>query len=489
MDVVALGLAKADASRKYAPVRRLRRRDLRGPAALPTVIASPATVTPATFAAGTQISGSAIASAVHVLPDFPGAFTYTGTRPSAGPAVGGSLRSLTSAGIYTNTSPSPFEVETILDTAGGAFDIIGRDATAEMARLVIDGQAMTALATLMPAGNTATPVRFPVTGLAAGRHRVRLEFSAYNNFCGFVIGPNDGLRAVPPPGLRCLVIGDSFTEPTVVDSTTGSFTRGWVSWFGAMAGVDAWACGSGGTGYLNPGPGGRVKFRDRLAADVIPNAPDIIIWAGGSNDYSLYSAAAIGTEAAACYAQIAAALPNCQQIVLSPFWPRGHMTIPPLMFAARDAIKAAALAAGLLYLDIMQPPLALTAQPSGVSTASTAISAQTISSSVSFRVGTVIQIDTGANTEVRSVQSVTGSGPYTLNVNDIGNALSVAHASGIPIVECGENMNTGVGWQGTPAGGGTSPRYTGNDATHPTWYGHFNIAHVVYEQLARALPA
>lgn len=483
MDVVALGLAKADAARKYAPVRRLRRRDFNGTAALPAVASSPPTVAaPVTFSAGAITSGSAVANPVLVLPDLT-LLSCTGCVPKAGALVGGSLRSLQSVGTYTSSSTSPWECEFILDTVGGAFDVIIRDGTGSNARLVVDGQAATSGATMISPGNSGSATRHAVSGLSAGRHRIRLEFTSGVVFCGLVIGNTDGVRAAPKPGLRGLVVGDSFTEPTTVDSTTGIISRGFVQHLGPMLGVDMWSCGSGGTGYLNPGTGGRVKFRDRLAADVIPYAPDVLLWAGGINENGLYDAAAVGAEAALCFAQVAAALPNCQQIVVSPFWPRGHQVIPGTLIAIRDAIKAAATAAGLPFIDMLQIPVTVLPQPSGVSMASTTAGAGTISSSVSFRVGTIVQIDTGLNADIRAVSSVSGTGPYTLSVTESGQTLK-AHASGVPIVECGDSMNTGVGTQASPSGG-TSSRYTGTDTTHPTQAGHYNIALLIYEQLTR----
>lgn len=66
---------------------------------------------------------------------------------------------------------------------------------------------------------------------------------------------------------------------------------------------------------------------------------------------------------------------------------------------------------------------------SGTTTLSTgsAVGATTVSTVASIAASTVVQIDTGALSEVRTVASVTGSGPYTLTLS--GNPLKVAHAS------------------------------------------------------------
>jgi lysophospholipase L1-like esterase len=54
--------------------------------------------------------------------------------------------------------------------------------------------------------------------------------------------------------------------------------------------------------------------------DVINLNPDIVIVAGGINDSSGYTAAAIQTEAAALFAAIQAGVPNVTIIVVSPSW-------------------------------------------------------------------------------------------------------------------------------------------------------------------------
>jgi lysophospholipase L1-like esterase len=304
-------------------------------------------------------------------------------------------------------------------------------------------------------------------------------------FHGINVGNTDGVRAVLAPPLRMVVVGDSFTEPTVVDSG-GVWTWGWAQYLGAMLGVDAWSCGAGGTGYLNPGS--KVKYRDRLADYVTP-APDIIVWAGGINDYAGYTAAAIGTEAAACFAAVKAALPNCQQIVTSPFYPRGNATFPLTLLPARDAIKAAAVAAGLPYVELLELPPPGTLLPAGTVQAATTVGASTISSSTSFPVGAFVRIGSGATQEVRAVSAVSGTGPYTLTVQQNGANLAAAHAIGEPIVQSGPSYVTGTGRQGATAGNGTGDRYTGTDATHPTVEGHLNLALAILPQMRAVISA
>lgn len=261
---------------------------------------------------------------------------------------------------------------------------------------------------------------------------------------------------------------------------------GWANVLGRAMGVDMWCAGSGGTGYLKTlASPARPKFRDRLA-EVIAYAPDGIVWAGGLNDYATFTAAQIGAEALLCYQAIRTALPNCQQVVVSPFWPRGHITMPADLLGARDAIKAAAQTMGLVYIDTLTRPLPI-AGVAGTLAASASVAATTVSSTVSFVIGSLVQIGTGASSEIRRVGNVTGSGPYTITISDGGQNINVAHASGEAIANVGEALFTGTGTDATLTTDGNSVRYTSNDATHPTPAGHVALGYEVFDQLAAAL--
>jgi len=79
---------------------------------------------------------------------------------------------------------------------------------------------------------------------------------------------------------------------------------------------------------------------------------------------------------------------------------------------------------------------------SGTTTMSSSASAgaTTISTAASIAATTVIQIDTGVSSEVRTVNSVSGSGPYTLTLNM---ALSIAHNSGVTVKPITTPYSTG----------------------------------------------
>lgn len=455
------------------------------------VMASPYTTTLTNVTGGTVTSASSIASAVRVPGERPGAFRYSGTAIISGGSLSGVYQWQPIGGSSgPQQSQSPFTVEFDLDTVNGSFDIIFKRFTAAQARVAVDGQYLTRLATATPSDSTAQPCLLNVAGLSAGRHRIRVEFNKYGGFCGVNVQSSDSVLAVPVRRKRIIVVGDSYTEPTVADSTVNAFTGfGWVQALAHMLGVDAWSSGSGGTGYLNPGASARVKFRDRLTADVIAYSPDVVIWAGGHNDLTTNNAAytptALQTEAALCYSTLAAALPNTAQIVVGPLWGVGPEGIPGAGFAARDAIKAAADAAGLLWIDPQESPLDMPAQGSATLQASTSASATSFSSNVNYRIGTWLKIGAGAAQEVRQATNVTGSGPYTVTVA----AMNSAHTANDPITETGPGWVTGTGRQGTTNGTGSADRYNGTDGTHPTQAGHEGLGIYLAQRLYFALSA
>lgn len=104
--------------------------------------------------------------------------------------------------------------------------------------------------------------------------------------------------------------------------------------------------GEGGTGYVNQGPGpDTVPFGDRVAK-VIQSKPDVVIVQGSTNDPGTEQTQA---AANAVFAAIKQGDPNAFVIAIGP-------TAPPAVgsaqvFGVRDAIKSAAAANGVLFLD------------------------------------------------------------------------------------------------------------------------------------------
>jgi lysophospholipase L1-like esterase len=372
----------------------------------------------------TQIAGSSL-----VPPWDTTAFTFFGAAPVYGGTSYPGSSYFTGngaggvAGVYTSgsTTAPPWAVEFDFDTSDGLFEVsmMGKGAGGGV-RILVNGQYVTAGNTFVSATSDGAPYLGKVTLAAAGVYRIRLEGEGQFWFGGIRTIPTNGITAAPKRTQRWIVIGDSFTEPTVSDTPSNKHQwDGYVQQLSYLLGVDAWSCGSGGTGYLKPFSG-RVNFKDRLT-DVTQNNPDVVVFAGGINDYASYTAAAIGAQALACFQQVKAALSKAQIIVLSPWWPRGAQTYASNLLATADAIKASAQQVGAMWVDVLRqdpPPAGANGGPAPAPTtlsASTTVGATQITTPVLYPLNTYMQIGSGTNAEVRKVSGTSGaSAPYTL---------------------------------------------------------------------------
>lgn len=371
---------------------------------------------------------------------------------------------------------APFCVDFVF--SGTTLEVMFKGVTSSL-RIRVDGELVSATATAI--GNTGSTYYLPVTFASRANRKISLEFSSNAMFGGVTTGPNDTIVRWKQPGPRCIVLGDSFTEGTGADAGAAS---GWVRSFGESLGwADTWASGLGSTGYLAT-VSSKATFRQRVQTDLINQSPDAWVIAGGFNDYATYTGAQIGAEAALLFAQIKAALPNSAGIVLSPFWRSGVDNAPYTLWAARDAIKAAAVAAGLVFVDVLEMPLDGAGTPVSTTLAASALaSATTISSTARHRVGATVAIGSGAALEHRVVTSSSGTGPYTHGVA----ALTYAHAAAEPVVEVGACLWTGTGRVGATTGTGNSDLLVSSDSTHPTQAGHDLLGATVASLMRAAL--
>jgi lysophospholipase L1-like esterase len=371
-----------------------RRRDMPRPDQVDVVMSSPPTI--GTHATSTSITNSTLVKAV------------SGTTPAAilnnrWKLLGatGWVISGTSYPEYnyikntSHTAPSSsgssFTVEFMY--YGTAFEVFMKGNGASV-RMRVNGQLATT-GTTWTMLNDGGVYYVPVTFGSAGLRRITLECSSNVRFGGIVIGPADSITASETRGPRVAVMGDSFTE-----GTGASASQAW--WGRKMAETLGWydlaQSGVGATGYLNPATGGKVKFRDRVVNDVINLNPDVVIIAGGINDQGAYSAAAIEAEASLLFAQIKAALPNVTLIALSPFWNKGAESTVLAIWDLKDAIKAAALANGAFFVDLLEMPMdsSVAAPVSTTLAAGASVSATTISSNALIPNRATIEIGTGS---------------------------------------------------------------------------------------------
>lgn len=484
---------------RYIP----RRRELPGYKNVPTVNANLFTATAGVNGAATVIAGSIL------VPHYDtSAFRYFGTVPgyfnNTFPNYNFFATNGTQGNGYTGvpmaypsgkTSSSPWFVEFDFDTTDGQFEIKLKGSGGGV-RVVIDGQQISAVgSTFTTVANGGTYLHL-VSGLTAGLHRVRLEFASNAIFGGINTIPTNGVIAAPPKPIKCLVQGDSFSEPTISEiAPTGFGTDGWPQRLSYLTGWDVWSAATGSTGYVNPGTPGKVAITDPgRTDDIVRNNPDVIICAAGIND-GASSGDVVGAAALSVFQAYRAALPNALIVVLSPFWQQEGWTIPSNYLAIDEALKvAASQVSGTIFLDLLRMP----APQAGVTTDTTVSGPGTISnaagvtanatsftSATKYPANTLVQIGNDANAEIKKIAGVSGTGPWTHTVT----AMARAHAAASVVIPIGPSYVTGNGKQGAPQNNGTADRYRGTDGTHPSVAGHEHIARTVFQLLSAALPA
>ena len=309
LDIVARGLAAAEIARQKrlrilnslrASMGRTGLQPLELASALPAIGAGTAATA---IAAGTtwQVSNSSgplhagkytfvAANWKNIANTFPNTEYYrgevcrqgNGTDPTTNPVYAGRVR-------FALDAPSlEIYVQTALPGSGNGF------------RLKVDGKYAKAGVLGLDATNGA--FRFiPVTwgdGSAANRkvRHYELEFYAVGAFCG--IRTTNLYKPSPwpqPDGLRVLIHGDSMVA-NVVDSGDRDATlypaQGYLL-ADLLGQADTWASGTGGAGWLAPAVHNQSWFNDRVAVDVVANAPDVIIELGGTNDAAVSPSEAI----------------------------------------------------------------------------------------------------------------------------------------------------------------------------------------------------
>jgi lysophospholipase L1-like esterase len=314
--------------------------------------------------------------------------------------------------------------------------------------------------------------------------RRRIDIIGYNiAFNGVNIGGTDSLDPAPVRGPRCIILGDSFTAIQPNGFTT--------CFADAMGWDDVWASGVGGTGYLATNGGAAPTFRQRVQNDVISYAPEVVIIPGSVNDDGL-TAAAVGAEAALLYAQLKAALPNAL-ICAAPTAKGGVNAWNANKLAIKAALKAAAQAAGVLWLDLLEMPISFTgAQPASTvyqaaSAAATSINVLGTAAKAGYpQPGGTIEIGSGATLERINVKTAVFGGSFNAGANyyftlTFDGALQYAHAAGETWTQVGSPLWTGHGKVGSTIGYGNSDLYVLADGTHPTDAGGTAIGQALAE--------
>ena len=345
MDVISFAAANNRVNKSLRQLDRGMRDPNAGTGRLlppPQIHSNPPTVTVGSAGGATAISGGA-----RFAPDGTNALRYLGKGYVAGTV--NSLSTMDSGYLTTSTTTYWGRVEFMVDD-NFEFQLVPQSSgTVGKWRLWVDGQMCTAAP---QTGLATVGSNYKVLVDWGGRptypKRVLIEWEQAR-FNGIYKAPTTTLWRPPTPaGPKVVVVGDSFALGT------GAAWH-WDGWPMHMAQALGWAnvipSASGGTGYLSDGGGGgKVKYRSRIAADVIALSPDIVILSGGYNDAASYTGAQVQTEAALLYAQIRSGLPSATVVGLGPFWPTSVLG-SNIATDIRDGLQTASTGYANVFID------------------------------------------------------------------------------------------------------------------------------------------
>ncbi len=162
-------------------------------------------------------------------------------------------------------------------------------------------------------------------------------------------------RATPTATPHAVFIGDSYTHGTGASSPE-------LRWSTLVAKDRGWNeinLANGGTGYLTTaGLNGCGKASCPAYLDVVPQAvadrPDIVVVAGGQNDFTAYAAQPEPVVAAIdrTYRTLRADLPDAEIIAVGP---STAGAVNPTVRAMDEAVRAAAAAVDARYISLIDP--------------------------------------------------------------------------------------------------------------------------------------
>lgn len=190
-------------------------------------------------------------------------------------------------------------------------------------RVIVDGQYAikegTILSSDAASGSSYNTIDFTnVFGGARKIRRITFECERAIKFWGIYVDVDEKIwKPQDSDTIRAIFVGDSITAGDGADM----FHYGWADTCGKFLGWrDNWFSGSSGTGYINIGSGGRVAFGGRLT-DVTSNAPDVVVVAGGINDWAS-TTSAIQSAVSSYLSSIRTALTEVPIFVLGNWTPR-----------------------------------------------------------------------------------------------------------------------------------------------------------------------
>lgn len=317
-------------------------------------------------------------------------------------------------------------------------------------------------------------ISMPLGSVASRRISIIGKFS----FCGVHTGANDSVYPAPVRGPRCIVVSDSFGEGTGASSAGAGTAHplGLIQVFSDfLVWDDVWSSSVSGTGFRNA-PTTKLYYGQRVATDVYPYSPEVVIFLGSVNDTNTlnpdtgnYTVADVQAEAARLVTEAKAVLPNTL-ICIGAIWTQGGAgTASRVLFDLHAALKAATEASGGLFTDLTELPLPIGTVPHTaqlVSSVAQNAGVCLVNSAPVF--GGTYKFSNGERFVVKALSG--NSSPFTITMD--GGPAATGHSSGETITQVGPMPLTGTGRVGATTGWGNSDLAVATDGIHPSTYGH-----------------
>lgn len=367
-------------------------------------------------------------------------------------------------------------------------------------------------------GSTGSLYRVRHTFATRAWRRIRVETNGY--FAGVTAGPNDMIIAAhPAAGPVCMVLGDSYTEPT---GPIGSGT-GWADIFCNELGFHGLKLASGGTGYLNPSTGGKSNFKDRFVPDANSFWYDRNGATGGTFTITVTRSGVSQTTGNIAYnasiSTIQTAITDLSNVevgeveVLGPWTDRFFVffrgalaTEEGLTFSTSGALLTGAASAATNG-GTWEGEIAYHKPKDGEGTTIpfyVVLAGGYNDTPLSNVLYTTAALDAQATEIIVRLKArfpeatLLMIGPWqpsaTINSDLAAAQVTLASvADDLPLINATKpyvnvhGLNTGTGRVGAETGTGTADRYTDNDAQHPTEAGHTAIGKFTAAEAGRIL--
>lgn len=344
-------------------------------------------------------------------------------------------------------------------------------------RLLVDGEYAagndTSYAVRLPNDNNAYRYIVDFSGARKVR-RIDLDMEGFGRFWTTNIGPYDSLFPTPTSDSTMVIMGDSFTEPYILDPAFPNIFQhlGYGTKLGKLLGIpNTIVSGIGGTGYITVGSG--ATFPNRAQNDIGKFKPKFCLIFGGINDNPINLAT---------YQQaVDATVKNVWRVspdtiiflAMNGNYNTGANSIQEQAYAAIEAKYRNSV----FFLSEVTPSKIYTFNNGHVGSrvvtdgATTASSTTVTSATAAFTSADVGHIITGGTIPARTViNSVTNGTTVILS------AAPTATATGLSLTITNQTLT------------GNGNIMAGTDGTHPTLAGCDYLAFLLFQAISSRLP-